>query len=256
MSVFNCSLYLKEAIDSILSQSYTNFEFLIIDDASTDDSYSILSTYKDSRIRLFRNVINLRLSKSLNLLLDVAKGEYIVRMDADDVSLPERISKQVQFMDLHSQIGLCGTSRRVYKDGVISDFNTEDSLYMNDKLLDGNCIAHPTVIIRKSFLDIYRLRYNPKYKSSQDYELWTRMALLFPIANIPEVLLIYRHHDKQTGVAKALEQKMFNTMVQNKIYKNIFFKKKKEKSKFHLIKSIIRNYILIIKYKFKLLKII
>lgn len=251
MSVYNGAMYLRDAIDSILSQTYTNFEFLIIDDASTDNSLEIISSYNDKRIILVQNTNNLSLPRSLNKLLDMARGEYIVRMDADDVSLPERISKQVEFMDTHTEIGLSGTARKVYIDGEYKLYNTEESLHINERLLQGNCIAHPTVIMRKSMLDKYSLRYDPKFKSAQDYELWIRMSYLFPIGNMPDPLLIYRHHEGQMRVNKAIEQERNTLLIENAVLSKRLFRKDKNGQTLSLLKRIIGNYIKIIRYSLK-----
>ncbi len=110
MPVYNCELYIKEAIDSILNQTFTDFEFLIIDDASTDKTVSIIKEYKDFRIQLIEKEGNKGISDSLNYGLKVAKGEYIARMDGDDISLPERFVKQVTFLDSNPDVILCGSN--------------------------------------------------------------------------------------------------------------------------------------------------
>ena len=111
MPVYNAEKYIVEAVDSILNQTYSDFEFIIIDDCSTDASYEILQSYaaKDNRIRLFKNDVNKKLPKTLNFGISQAKGKYIARMDADDISLPERFAKQIKFMESHPEIGVCGT---------------------------------------------------------------------------------------------------------------------------------------------------
>ena len=111
MPVYNAEKYVAEAVESILQQTYTDFEFIIIDDCSTDNSYGILQTYaaKDIRIRLFKNDVNNKLPNTLNFGIAQSNGKYIARMDADDISLPERFAKQVEFMESHPEIGVCGT---------------------------------------------------------------------------------------------------------------------------------------------------
>ncbi|TNE70794.1 glycosyltransferase family 2 protein, partial [bacterium] len=114
MSVYNGEEFLREAMDSILDQTYTNFEFLIINDGSTDDTVPIIESYDDPRIRLIHNEVNIGLTKSLNKGIGLAKGEYIARMDADDISLPERFERQIEVL-LNSKIDICGTQGYVGK---------------------------------------------------------------------------------------------------------------------------------------------
>ena len=110
MPVYNCEAYVGEAIDSILGQSFTDFEFLIIDDASNDNTVSVIQSFTDSRIRLIEKPRNTGYTNSLNYGLTIAKGEYIARMDGDDISLPERFAKQVTFMDAYPEVVACGTT--------------------------------------------------------------------------------------------------------------------------------------------------
>jgi glycosyltransferase involved in cell wall biosynthesis len=251
MSVYNGELYLKEAIESILNQSFKDFEFLILDDASSDKSYEIVTEFDDSRIKVFRNESNLRLAKSLNKLLDASKGEYIVRMDADDVSLPDRLENQINFMDQYTNIGMAGAARIVYENGSSRIYNNENSLFLNEKLHKKNLIAHPTVIIRSSLLNKYKLRYNEEFSTAQDYELWVRMSKLFDIANMSTVVLIYRHHDNQTRVQKKEEQKYFSRIVENRILVCEIFKNKR--FDFLNIYRVIINSVFILAYKISLI---
>ena len=118
MAVYNAQKYVSDAIESILCQTYNDFEFIIIEDGSSDESLKIIQSYSDPRIKVIRNKENLKLIKSLNLGLQKACGRYIVRMDADDVSRPDRIEKQVNYMESHPDCVLCGTSYRTFGDGV------------------------------------------------------------------------------------------------------------------------------------------
>ena len=120
MAVYNTQEYVSDAIESILCQTYNDFEFIIIEDGSSDDSLNIIQSYSDPRIKVIRNKENLKLIKSLNLGLQKACGRYIIRMDADDVSRPDRIEKQVNYMESHPDCVLCGTSYRTFGDGVTS----------------------------------------------------------------------------------------------------------------------------------------
>lgn len=200
MSVYNGEKYLKEAIDSILSQSYTDFEFLIVDDGSTDKSLEIISSYEDKRILLIKNVINLGLAKSLNSGIKHARGKYIARMDADDIALPSRLDKQFSFMEKNDNIDICGSWVQIIgqSKGIVWKYPVESD-DIKIQLLFNSAFAHPTVFFRKnSFLD-RGLLYDESIKSAQDYELWNRVAKCCEMKNIPEVLLHYRLHQDQVG---------------------------------------------------------
>lgn len=191
MPVYNAQTYLHEAIDSILDQTFADFEFLIIDDGSTDASATVIRSYDDLRIRFVQNDQNLRLAATLNKGLDLAHGEYVARMDADDVSLPERLMKQVEFLDAHPEVGIVGVWARAFGEANFSIPQPPDSETARAKLLFDSCFVHPAVLIRRSLLDFHNLRYQP-LAHFEDYELWQRAARLFPIANIPEWLFRYR----------------------------------------------------------------
>ncbi|WP_053362684.1 glycosyltransferase family 2 protein [Bacillus sp. FJAT-27251] len=195
MPVFNGEKYLKQAIKSILRQTYKNFEFLIIDDGSTDKSVKIIKTYKDPRIRLVRNKKNIGLIKTLNKGLSLARGEYIARMDCDDISLPKRLEKQVEFMDQHPDIGVCGTAVKLIGKKVKWQFPSDPD-HIKCQLLFANTIAHPTAMIRKKVLN--NIKYE-KYAHAEDYHLWVTLSNKTKLTNLPEILLKYRQHSKQVS---------------------------------------------------------
>lgn len=206
MSVFNGETYLHDAILSILNQTFTNFEFIIIDDASTDNSFNIIRSFQDQRIRLVQNEKNSGLTKSLNKGLRLAKGKYVARMDADDVSLSDRLEKQVQFMERNPEVGICGTWFKVTaKDKIVQHPTTHQEILT--ALFKDNAIGHPTSMLRKEVITRYNLFYNENFLASQDFELWIRAASATKLANIPEVLVLYRLHDKQVSALKKKEQK-------------------------------------------------
>ena len=197
MPVYNGEKYLRDAIDSILDQTYSNFKFLIIDDGSTDNSKNIIKSYNDSRINLYVNETNLGIVKTLNKGIDLVDTEYIARMDADDISLPNRLQKQVEFMDSHPKVGVCGTWVKMIKEHKEEIMRLPVS-YEDIKafLLFGNIIAHPSVIMRVFMLKDYNLYYNANadFFTCEDYELWQRCSMYFPIGNIPEALVMHRTH--------------------------------------------------------------
>lgn len=199
MSVFNGSAFLNESIDSILNQTFPDFEFIIIDDGSTDDSALKIKSYSDKRIIFIQNEKNFGLSRSLNKGISISRGEYIARMDCDDVSLPTRFEKQIKYLDQDKSLGLIGSWTKVLGTDILNEFPLKHEQILN-QLLFSNCISHPTVMFRKSFFLEYNLNYNALFKYAQDYELWVRCIKLFKIMNIPDILLFYREHKQQMRV--------------------------------------------------------
>lgn len=207
MAVYNGERYLREAIDSILGQTFADFEFLIVDDASMDGSARIIEEYADQRIRLVRNEVNRGLAVSLNRGLDMGRGEYVARMDGDDVSLPERLEKQVAFLDSHPEVGVCGTWVRYLGEGAgkVVRYPTDPEI-IRAGLLFYPLVAHPSVMLRRESFVRHGLRYDPALRRSQDYELWSRAARHLLFSNLPEVHLLYRLHPAQAGIADRTEQ--------------------------------------------------
>jgi glycosyltransferase involved in cell wall biosynthesis len=197
LPVFNGEDYLPEAIDSILRQTHEDFEFLIIDDGSTDRSLEIIRGYEDPRIRILINSDRLKLSGALNRGLDEAKGTFIARMDADDIALPDRLRKQVDFLNHNAEVGLCGTSIRVFgqarERNDIYPKSTED---IRSYALFDCPFCHPTVMFRREWFASHLLRYSGCYYPTEDFELWSRAIEQFPSVNLEEVLLRYRIHEK------------------------------------------------------------
>lgn len=197
MPVHNGAPHLAEAMQSILRQSLGDFEFLIIDDASTDDSVVIIKGFNDPRIRLVQSPVRLKLSGALNLGLDHAQGRYIARMDADDISLPRRFEIQARFMDEHPEIGLCGTWIRCFggpTNTVLKRPLTHEEIAAFT-LID-TPFAHPTLMLRREMIERDHLRFNGDYFPTEDFELWIRALRTLPAANLPQVLLRYRIHGK------------------------------------------------------------
>jgi glycosyltransferase involved in cell wall biosynthesis len=199
-------------VGSILGQTFQDFEFIIIDDGSTDRTAAILDEFKDPRIRRIKNTINLGLVASLNRGIAEARGQYIARMDADDISFRERLSLQVDYLDSHPEIGVLGTMIEIMEpDGSLNC--TEDwhvshaadpdivrwQLYFHDP------ISHPTVMMRKSILDLYGA-YDSKDRHAEDYGLWIRLSHHTNITNLNQVLLRYRWHDSNISKLNGMEQ--------------------------------------------------
>lgn len=196
MSVYNGEVFLADAIESILQQTYANFEFIIIDDASTDNSLEIIQSYNDPRIIIIQNNENLFLACSLNKGIRIAKGDYIVRMDADDVSMPERIMKQVSFMERNPQVGISGTCSEIIGYGTGFSNYSRDDQTIKFKLLHECHLLHPTLIIRKELIIDNDLFYNEEFRKNQDYELFIRAIDQTEYANLPDILIKYRQTEE------------------------------------------------------------
>jgi len=209
MPVYNTEeKYLKEAIESILNQTFADFEFIIIDDGSSNNAQEVILSYKDSRILYIKNEQNLGLIKTLNKGLDLAKGEYIARMDSDDISLAERFQKQTDFLDKNSEVDILGTwFNCIPRDRVIETFTADEEI-RECMLINSNNIGHPTVMIRKSTVDDLKIRYDETYLYVEDYALWLSLIDKVKFANVPEILLNYRIHEKSVCQTKELEQSL------------------------------------------------
>ncbi len=195
MPVYNGGKYLKEAIQSVLDQTYNDFEFIILDDGSTDGSTRIVESFSDDRIKLVK-LGHGGIVSTLNEGLKISSGEYVIRSDADDVSLPERFEKLLNYMEANKQVGVCGSWATSInnKDEIIGEMkyppiqNNEIKKYS----LLHNPFIHPSVIFRKEVvLGVGGYR---NFKHNEDYELWTRVLRKKNGHNIPEPLIKYRIH--------------------------------------------------------------
>jgi len=212
MSVYNGEKYLREAVESILNQTFSDFEFLIIDDASTDSSLEILQSYDDPRIKIIRNIENLGLTKSLNIGIRLAKREYIARMDADDISLPERFERQITFLLNHPDIALAGTFyQNIDHEGNI--FGTCNLLLKPryQDFIKGNCIIHGSVMVRSEVM-VTISGYNELIKKCQDYALWLQLAKEYQLCNIPDVLYKLRIHENSVSIKGWEESKYYHIL--------------------------------------------
>lgn len=208
MPCYNREKYVVEAIESILNQTYTNFEFIIIDDCSTDNTFEIVKEYakKDNRILALKNDKNYCYVHSLNKGIEIAKGKYIARMDDDDISLPERFEKQVEFLEKNEDIIVLGTFIEIFSDDM-KKYNSwiEETEPEVLKILINffNPICHPSVMIRKSFLEEKKLNYSKEFEFSEEYYLWNQIIEKDgKIANLPDILLKYRRHYKRISENK------------------------------------------------------
>ncbi len=215
MSVYNGNQYLEESIESILNQTFADFEFIIIDDGSIDSSWEIVTRYakEDRRIKLFKNEENIGLTKSLNKGLKLAQGEYVARQDADDVSLPERFEKQVEILDRDPEVVLVSCNIEwIDSEGRFLGKQPRDcdrdlvSWYL---LFYNHLAGHSQVMFRQN--SVRNLGgYSEDYRYSQDYELWSRLSKLGEIVILSDVLLKQRRHANSISFAKKLDQDTYS----------------------------------------------
>jgi glycosyltransferase involved in cell wall biosynthesis len=195
MAVYNGERYLREAMESILCQTFQDFQFLIINDGSTDNTRDLILSYDNTRIMLVDNKHNVGQTRSLNRGLELAAGELIARQDADDVSEPERLDKQVAFLNRHPEVALLGTwYKEIDVQGtVIGDRKLPcDTTDIRWSLLFFCPFVHGSVMFRKSVVSEQIGFYNEAFAYAQDHELWYRIARRLPVANLPEPLVRYR----------------------------------------------------------------
>lgn len=223
MPVYNAEKFLAEAIESILGQTFIDFEFIIINDGSTDRSEEIILSYQDARIRYFKNDVNLKLIKTLNRGLGLASGKYIARMDADDISELNRLQVQFDFMETNPKIGIVGSGFINFKDGSKEISRT---MYKPDhdeicfKHLYQMHLCHGTCMIRSQVLTLNSLNFSLEYEHAEDFELFTRISSFTRLANIQSYLYKVRHHDNEVSKIFA------STQIQNsyKVIKRSFDK--------------------------------
>ena len=218
LPAYNAALYLRDSLDSIMRQAFKDFDVLLIDDGSMDDTPKIAIEYSniDRRIKYYKNEKNIGLIKTLNKGLSLAKGEYIVRMDADDIMFDDRLYKQVKYMDSNPECFVCG-GQMEYIGGLtgmapILPQKYEDLLYLS--LI--NCpLYHPTTIIRNSAIKQFGLKYNDSYKHAEDYKFWSDIIFSHPnsIANIKDVVLFYRISNNQITAKYSDEQDLISKIV-------------------------------------------
>lgn len=228
LPAYNAENYISIAIESILKQTYTQFELIIIDDFSTDKTASIIKEFKkkDKRIVFFQNKKNLKLSKTLNKGIEMAKGKYIARMDADDWSFPKRLEKQVDFLEKNAEIGIVGGSMQIMDENgkvyskrtyALNDYEIRKKIYLYSPF------SHPTIMIRKSIIEKVG-NYNSQFNPAEDYELYFRIGELSQFANLDCFLIKYRVvvNSMTTGSMKNMERKTIE--VRQKYFKNPLYK--------------------------------
>jgi glycosyltransferase involved in cell wall biosynthesis len=222
MPVYNGERYLREAMDSILTQTFTGFELLVIDDGSTDGSAGIVRSYSDSRIRLVANPTNEGLAAVRNRGIDESRGELLAWLDADDISLPTRLAEQVQALDGDPALALCGTWVRTLGSAGEEEWRyPTDSSFLRCRLLFDGPFATSSVMLRRSVLMREGLRFDAEFPPAEDYEVWERLSRVHRVCNLPQVLVRYRVHQQQTSLLKSEQQRSAIWKVQDRMLKRL-----------------------------------
>ena len=225
MPVYNSEKYILHAVDSILKQTYDNFEFIIIDDASIDNSVKLLNQIEDKRIKLYVNKSHKGISTSLNRGLQHCEGEYIARMDSDDLCSPHRFTKQIEFMDSHPEITISGTNIALIDAGgnLINEhkYRCEDIDIKTDLFFGMTPLAHSSIMIRNSFVNRNNVYYDNDAIYAEDYELYCRYHRDCIFSNIPETLVFYRKHIHSVSINYNEQQRLSARQVLREHLNNI-----------------------------------
>lgn len=227
MPVYNVKEeYLRESIESILHQTFNDFEFIILDDCSKNDVESIVNSYKDTRIRFYRNDKNLKVSACRNKLLDLSNSEYVAFQDADDISYAERLKVQVEYLERHRDVSILSAAYETYPNGKVVS-HCRNVKYFD--LLKECCVAQPVVIMRLSSIRYCNLKYSEEFDTSEDYEFWSRAIKYLKIENLTNVLLKYRirenslsHSDTELIIKNdmRIREAMFDFLTSDELLKN------------------------------------
>ena len=212
MPLYNGAAYLREAISDVLADGYANWELILLDDGSKDDSLEIASSFSDPRIRVLRNDVNQGLVAARNRILDEAQGTFIAWLDQDDLSYPGRLGSQVAYLQAHPHVGICGSWSNLIThgtDGRLPALREKLPVSHADiraQMLFSNPIKCNTVMMRASSLAENHLRFRPEFGNALDYDLWARASELVGIHNLPQILAGYRIHASQTSRGHELEK--------------------------------------------------
>jgi glycosyltransferase involved in cell wall biosynthesis len=211
MSVYNSDLYIQKSVESILLQTFQDWEFIIIEDCSKDKTLSIINQYAlhDPRIKIIRNHENLGVVKSLNIGIELAQGEYIARQDGDDISLPKRLVLQVDLLDSHPEVGLVGIcAQMIDHEGspLRIGFNLISNEEIQRNLLDYNCICGPSIMVKRDCLDQIGNFFSEGLDASEDYDLCLRLAEVTQLVNLDAPVYLYRQHQDSASNTKKYQQ--------------------------------------------------
>lgn len=205
LPVHNGAAYLHEAIASVLAQTYGDFELIVIDDGSVDDSVAIVLSFPDDRIRLISSSERLRICKALNLGISNSQGKFLARMDADDICHPNRFERQIHFLERHPEVGFCGSWVRRFGDTQLPQTYRRPvgAERVRAFAVFDNPLVHSSVMLRREVLARMEIAYRNEFANAEDYDLWDRLFEFTQAENIPEVLMDYRVHDQSVTLQKS-----------------------------------------------------
>lgn len=239
LPVYNAEEFVSESIDSILNQEYSNFELIIINDCSTDLSEEKIKKFEDNRIVYLKNSSNLGLIKTLNKAIDSCRGEFIARMDADDISNADRLSKQVAFLTRNEDYVLVGSSYKIFgaKSRVIRLPLTDTDC--RTSLLTCSPFCHPATMFRAEVVKINTLKYCESYPHAEDYNFFQQLSKFGKVGNLSDILLNYRFHDNQVSnvyASKQIESRLksslfYSNLSMHNFVSDIYYKNKNNLSK-------------------------
>lgn len=222
MPMYNAERYVEESIKSVLDQSFMNFELIIVNDCSTDNSIQKIFSFNDSRIILVHNKKNLGISKSLNKAIDISRGEYIARIDADDLMKKTRLENQYKFLEKFTDIGVVGSAIEVIGDfGKYCHRYPKEDRYIKYSMFFENSFAHPSIMCRKKLL-IKAGRYTNNFSYVEDWDLWFRLSKLTKFHNLQKPLTIYRAHNDSS----CYKYTKIQSCSKISLLKNIFYENK------------------------------
>ncbi|MDQ3392691.1 MAG: glycosyltransferase [Bacteroidota bacterium] len=221
MPVYNAGVYLRDSIESILNQSFEDFEFLIINDGSSDESEAVIKSYNDPRIRTLNNEKNLGLIATLNKGLSLAKGQFIVRQDADDISMPHRLELQVDIMNKNPDLLLLSSNAIIINNNseFIGESNLpEEEIALRFRMMFKCGIFHTSTIFRKKSLEDYNLKYDPLYPHTEDYKLWSELSRHGKLYVMRDKLVKYRAHQESiSSLNKSKQEEIAAKVVRENI---------------------------------------
>ena len=226
---YNSAPYLKETIQSVLNQTFNDFELILLNDASTDNSEEIILSFNDSRIRYYKNDTNLGISPSRNKLMDLAQGEYLAILDNDDICMPQRLEIQAQYLDTHSDVSICGTRFELFTSN--HQMPLYKKLFINlgwiwchpycptiQDAIKGDVFMHPTAMYRKKDFIQHNIRYQAEYTPAEDYDI-AKQALFknLKIINLPQILLKYNLHGNNFSIKRKQQLKEADKKIKREI---------------------------------------
>lgn len=234
LPVYNGEKYLGSAIQSVLDQSCGDFELVVIDDGSTDRTGDVIAGFADERLSVIRHPRNLGIVAALNAGIRNSRGRLIARMDADDLCHPRRFERQKHFLDARPEISICGTWFRTFgaRKGRVRP--PVDPEHIRARMFFGWAMGHPTLMMRRAFLEKHCLSFDEEFSNCEDYDFLVKASELSRLATIPEYLLGYRLHDEQVSVSRREDMKVKANRIRLRLLRQLTGSVTKEEAALHL----------------------